>query len=303
MKAPKPLNAPFPYFGGKRRAASLVWGALGSPGVYIEPFAGSCAVLLGRPDYSPDVRRKETINDLNGQITNLWRAIKANPQGVARGVDAPANELDFHARKAKKLAWDADPQNVERLRADIDWFDLDAACVWIWGQCTAIASGWTAPGNSRQIIAIAGVKHGGGVHAARDTPALLEALAARLRYVKVCCGDWRRVLSPSAWATRPQVTGVFLDPPYQGTEGVYGGRSRSVGVSADVQAWALEHGDNPLARIVVAGRGDDHAALVEAGWSVANWEARGGFNTTDKDARLTERLWLSPHCLPLKLAV
>ena len=42
------LQAPFPYFGGKRRAASQVWQALGDPG-YVEPFAGSAAVLLGRP--------------------------------------------------------------------------------------------------------------------------------------------------------------------------------------------------------------------------------------------------------------
>lgn len=39
------LAAPFPYFGGKRRAASLVWNALGDPSGYVEPFAGSAAVL------------------------------------------------------------------------------------------------------------------------------------------------------------------------------------------------------------------------------------------------------------------
>ena len=43
------LRAPFPYFGGKRRAAPIIWAALGDPGGYVEPFAGSAAVLLARP--------------------------------------------------------------------------------------------------------------------------------------------------------------------------------------------------------------------------------------------------------------
>lgn len=42
------LAAPFPWFGGKARAAGRVWAALGDVGHYVEPFAGSLAVLLGR---------------------------------------------------------------------------------------------------------------------------------------------------------------------------------------------------------------------------------------------------------------
>ena len=48
MTAPEVLAAPFPWFGGKRRAAPTIWEALGDPGGYVEPFAGSAAVLLAR---------------------------------------------------------------------------------------------------------------------------------------------------------------------------------------------------------------------------------------------------------------
>ena len=41
-------RAPFPWYGGKRRWAELIWSKLGNPGVYAEPFAGSLAVLLHR---------------------------------------------------------------------------------------------------------------------------------------------------------------------------------------------------------------------------------------------------------------
>ena len=79
MSAPETLVAPFPYFGGKRRAAEIVWRALGDPGGYVEPFAGSAAVLLARPPMSG--RRVETINDADGWLVNAWRAIQLAPIG------------------------------------------------------------------------------------------------------------------------------------------------------------------------------------------------------------------------------
>jgi hypothetical protein len=35
----KPLRAPFPWFGGKSRAASLIWSRIGDVSNYVEPFA------------------------------------------------------------------------------------------------------------------------------------------------------------------------------------------------------------------------------------------------------------------------
>jgi hypothetical protein len=58
------LPAPFPAFGGKSRAAHLVWQRFGNVDSYIEPFAFSAAVLFGRPAAHLTTRRVETINDL-----------------------------------------------------------------------------------------------------------------------------------------------------------------------------------------------------------------------------------------------
>ena len=55
------LRAPFPWFGGKRKVAGEVWAALGDVDNYVEPFAGSLAVLLGRPSHHTG--RAETVND------------------------------------------------------------------------------------------------------------------------------------------------------------------------------------------------------------------------------------------------
>ena len=43
------MKAPFPWFGGKRRVAPEIWAAFGDVDNYVEPFAGSLAVLLERP--------------------------------------------------------------------------------------------------------------------------------------------------------------------------------------------------------------------------------------------------------------
>ena len=84
------LRAPFPYFGGKRRAASLVWEALGNVDHYVEPFCGSAAVLLARPH----VGRCETINDADGMVSNFWRAVKGAPDAVAAHCDWPVIEAE-----------------------------------------------------------------------------------------------------------------------------------------------------------------------------------------------------------------
>src|SRR5690349_20613345 len=51
------LRAPFAWFGGKRRVSPIVCPRFGDVDSYNEPFAGSLAVLLGRP-HAP---RVETV--------------------------------------------------------------------------------------------------------------------------------------------------------------------------------------------------------------------------------------------------
>lgn len=74
------LQAPFPYFGGKSRIADVIWQRLGDVANYVEPFAGSLAVLLQRP-HEP---RIETVNDIDCYIANFGRATAHEPEQVAR---------------------------------------------------------------------------------------------------------------------------------------------------------------------------------------------------------------------------
>jgi len=130
------LSAPFPYFGGKSRASELVWSLIGDTPNYVEPFCGSLAMLLNRPNGAGHV---ETVNDACGFIANFWRAVKSDPELTAQHADWPVNEIDLESRhgwlinrSAKLREWLADP----------DYFDAKIAGWWCWGACNWIGSGW-----------------------------------------------------------------------------------------------------------------------------------------------------------------
>lgn len=138
------LRAPFPWFGGKSRVAPVVWERFGDVRNYVEPFAGSLAVLLGRPT-EPKI---ETVNDLDCWIANFWRALRADPEALAHHADWPVNEADLHARHlwlVKQAAF------REQMKTDPDYFDVKIAGWWVWGISQWIGSGWCAtPGSPLQ---------------------------------------------------------------------------------------------------------------------------------------------------------
>jgi hypothetical protein len=131
------LQAPFPWFGGKSRAAPLIWQALGSVDNYVEPFFGSGAALLGRPG---GAGRTETVNDADGFLVNFWRAVAADSDAVAAAADWPVNEADLSARHL----WLVGRREAltERLQVDPDYYDPKIAGWWVWGICAWIGSGW-----------------------------------------------------------------------------------------------------------------------------------------------------------------
>lgn len=162
------LRAPFPWFGGKSRASHLVWQAFGDVPNYVEPFAGSLAVLLGRPT----APRIETVNDLDCYLSNFWRAVKWAPDEVAEHADWPVNEADLHARHRWLVA---QKDFGSRLKREPKYFDAQIAGWWVWGVCQWIGSGWCWVAEDRGRDQLQNGKHpdlhrGHGVHSrATDT--------------------------------------------------------------------------------------------------------------------------------------
>lgn len=360
------MKAPFPWFGGKSRVAHLVWGAFGDVANYVEPFAGSLAVLLARP-HAP---RIETVNDLDCYVSNFWRALKYAPEEVAKWADWPVNEIDLHARHRWLVA---QSEFRERMRADPEYFDARVAGWWVWGLCQWIGGGWCAdtnwadagaktarenrrpglgasngvhkrdtrvgaatankrpalPRGARGIQRTAEVRQlpmisgdsgasGRGIHAsalAKKRPLLsggsgtgtgvhskgpiyewMFALADRLRRVRVCCGDWTRVLGRSS-TELIGVTGVFLDPPYLADfrdPSLYG--TESADVAHAVREWALKNGSNKKLRIALCGYEGEHE--MPKSWQCVAWKATGGYAAAagNHENSKLERIWFSPHC-------
>lgn len=154
------LRAPFPWFGGKRRVADVVWRAFGSNVKnYVEPFFGSGAVMLARP-MDPSLTYIETANDRDRYVANFFRAVIADPWAVAEWCDSPVIEADLHARH-KWLVNQTDFR--ERMHTDPEYFDPKIAGWWVWGLCCWIGGGWCVEPNNRKHPKLDGI--GKGVHA------------------------------------------------------------------------------------------------------------------------------------------
>ena len=335
-------KAPFPWFGGKRDAAGRVWEALGDPPHYVEPFFGTGAVLLNRPHEANRAYVSETVNDADGLLVNFWRAVQLDPQGVAEAASWPVSEADKTARSCAVLAagrrldlerlmgdplWH-DPQlagwwvwcvcvQIGAFGAGGPWWPDEDGRIRRWAK----GEPRPEPGVSRGVPHLGndgrGVNHAGlrepGVFPITDHPEYhpmvmpglrrwLGFLSARLRHVRIICGDWRRAVGTGAALTLPVrqgkgPCGVFLDPPYADGSDVY--RDGSSSVALDAAAWAVDAGTDPRWRIVAAGYDDDdaHPIYEAAGWTAVEWFRPGHLKGGYGDGAHRDRLYLSPHCL------
>jgi len=350
------LSSPFPWFGGKSRAASKIWERLGDTKNFVEPFAGSMAVLLGRK-WPHDKTKTETINDPHGLISNFWRSYRGDPDAlnesflcelmsnvtlspetandidpmvinfwrslqadyltVVSHIDWPVSELDLHARHEflrKQI-----PTLKLNLKNDPLFFNPMIAGWWCWGIACWIADGWcretqaasdkiphlTSPGQgiNRALYIGYGEKPSANGACKDRKDALIKYLkqfSDRLRYVRITCGDWTRVLEPSV-TEHLGLTGIVLDPPYSETTNkqasVYGENSDS-NLSVEVNKWAAANGMNEKLRIAVCGYEGEHNNLEALGWEKVEWKAQGGYGAVsgNKNCEL-ERIWFSPACL------
>ena len=318
---PDILRAPFPWYGGKSRVADQAWSLMGNPGRYVEPFAGSLAVLLNRPGGGNGL---EVVNDADAFIVNVWRSLKHSPAETIRWADDLRTEVDLTARHL----WLVN-EGRERLRAglkvDVDWHDPQVAGWWLYGIAMWIGTGFCrgdGPHTRQSIMHDAKLPHlgsdGRGVHAqlphlgddGRGVHAqlphlgtdgqgvvgssiylLANRLAARLKRVLVTSGDFERVLSDSALRSASGHTAVFLDPPYRQHGSEYGHQADVEDVWRRMTAWCERNGDRPDYRIVVCGYEGDWEPPI--GWREIAYTATG----TATENRIRERMWVSRSCI------
>jgi len=344
------LKAPFVWFGGKRRVAPQVWDALGDVDQYVEPFAGSLAVPLGRPRWH--VGTCETVNDCDSFLINVWRALRDTPDEVARWCDAPVDETELLSRHLWLV--NTGRERIAKLETDPLFSDARTAGYWLYGINAWIGSGWCSgngpwhivDGEVRQLPHLGNAGQGvnrklphlgnAGQGVNRQLPHLGDAgqgvnrqrphlgnagqdsepqtsgligyfneLSARIRNMRICCGDWTRVVTDGA-LSYGETVGIFMDPPYLGevrTKDLY--RVDDHEISHAVREWCLENGDNPRYRIVLCGYRAEHEDKMPPTWRRLFYSASKSYGTStavgngkgNDSNRHNEALWFSPNCI------
>ncbi|WP_330328274.1 DNA adenine methylase [Streptomyces pseudovenezuelae] len=75
------VRPPFPYYGAKGRLAGQIVDLMPRHRVYVEPFAGSAAVLFAKPSAPVEV-----VNDLDRNVTTFFRVLRDTPDDLIRAL-------------------------------------------------------------------------------------------------------------------------------------------------------------------------------------------------------------------------
>lgn len=141
------MKAIMKYPGSKWSIANWIISHFPEHHSYLEPFLGSGAVLFNKPRSNI-----ETVNDLDGNVVNLFEWIKKDPERLAREIyftpyarqiydeafavvpeDSLGKAVNFYIRlnmghgyrtNGEKVGWKNDVQGRERSYSSQDWCNL-----------------------------------------------------------------------------------------------------------------------------------------------------------------------------------
>ncbi|HTK67538.1 MAG TPA: DNA adenine methylase [Pseudonocardia sp.] len=187
----EPTKPPVGYFGSKVRIAPKIVATFPEHRHYVEPFAGSLAVLLAKPR-----SYMETVNDLDGDLMTFWRVLRDQPDELIRVCT-----LTVHAREELKLARSGEPcGDIERARRV--WVMLTQSHTG-----SLLGTGWrnhVSPKATNQTMP----------DRVASFVSRLPAAAERLRRVTLECRPALDLIS--RYGSTPGVM-LYVDPPYLGS--------------------------------------------------------------------------------------
>jgi len=284
------LKAPFPYFGGKSRVASLIWDKIDPVQSYVEPFGGSLALYL-HPRLPPE---RSLLNDLDGLLINFWRSVQKDPEGVALNAHAPISTLELQARHNYVVRNAGDL--VRSMASDPKYYDIEMAAYWLYARSTMIGGRLIFENEIGPRIPSL-IPNGMHSKGRKDLVAVLHEISEHLKSALITCSSWESTLNKTSLYYKTP-TFVFLDPPYPSTECDNGVYKHSEGVWKDVVGWCKEHQDDPNLRIVLCGY--EGTATLD-GWECVRWHTQGGLASAyASEIGLSnakrECVWFSPQC-------
>ncbi len=183
---PQPL---IPWMGGKRRLAKHLFPLFPEHTCYVEPFAGGAALFFLRPQPA----KVEVLNDINGQLINLYRVVQHHFDEFVRQFEWTLTSREVFARLQS-----TPPESMTDIQRAARFFYLQHTA--FGGKTVDQHFGTSTTGKPWSAITIAGK---------------LAASRQRLSGVIIENEPWERCFKRY---DRPH-TFFYFDPPYWQTAG------------------------------------------------------------------------------------
>lgn len=188
----RPTKPPFGYYGAKQRIARKIIASLPPHNAWVEAFCGSAAITLAKAPAPIEV-----INDLDGQVVNLFDQLRSNPDALCRAVAlTPYARAEF--QRARLETEHPDPLEKARRFLVATMMTVNAT-VGGKGSGFSFSQSYAREGKEARVCRWYNLVE------------RLERVVERLRHVRVENRDARELLG--MFSKRP-ATLVYLDPPY-----------------------------------------------------------------------------------------
>jgi DNA adenine methylase len=264
------MKPPFAYFGGKTRLATQIAATFPPHEHYVEPFAGSLAVLLAKPR-----SRMETVNDLDGDLMTFWRILRDHPTDLAHVC-----ALTPHSRAEHLQAYELNdtPTDLERARR-------------VWTLLTQGRGGQIRRTGWRHYVDPAGSVTSMPDYLAGYINRIAPA-AARLAGVSLECQPALDLID--RYGRSPRVL-LYVDPPYLGTTRVSGGYRHDMRTDTAHRDLAAALHDCRAA-VILSGYASPLYDELYADWRVTRINTTTGQGGTRQER--TEVLWSNREAQP-----
>ena len=256
------LKPPFTYFGGKTAIAERIVALLPPHEHYVEPFAGSLAVLLAK---SPS--HLETVNDIDARLMTFWRVLRDRPAELVR-----ASSLTPHSRGEHQASCEDSADELECARR-------------VWVALSQGRAGTLRPRGWRHQIDPAG--RAGSFPA--DLTGYVRRMEAATRRLHGVSLESRPALDLVREYGACERVLIYADPPYLGASRNSANRYRHEMASETDHEALADALRRCRAAVVLSGYRSPLYAELYSGWHVArisSGSGRGGKWTAS-----TEVLW------------
>jgi len=256
------------YPGAKWRLADWIDSYIPPHDVYLEPFFGSGAVFFNKLP-----SQLETINDINGDVVNLFRILRDSPDELARLI-----ELTPWAREEYLASYEPTDNELERARRFM------VRCWQARATRIGFATGWRHDVKGRLNTSCPRTWN--------ELPTVIQAVAGRLKLAQIEQQPAIELIQRYAY---PGVL-IYADPPYPVST-----RQRNI--------YAEEMTDADHVELLNVLKAHPGPVLLSSYENELYNEYLSGWRKTVKQSQAeagkiaTEVLWLNEHALPRQMTV